>query len=283
MENNLESYLAAIEAQLNDVPAARKIEFMDEVRAHLHAMVEAKRADGADAATAWLHSMCEFGEPEKVGRDLRKQWVDSAQMENEGAPLSAREIVRKFGFSLVLGVMGALAFSVFGLPTASHGPLVVPAVALFLFLALGRGLYAQHRQLGGWTPSAIVGIIFIATINLYVLSFLQWGNDWAIGVIGASGGIPVYFVFALMALQKWLARREISQRPWQFTSRFKSSPVAAEQEHRLMPVIGMGMGLIFSFLLAIPASLQVFGLPVLWIVCAIIIVAVALCAWQLRK
>ena len=287
MENNLQAqiaaYFAAIDAQLQELPAARRAEFADEIRAHLHAMVEAKRADGLDEARAWPSAMREFGEPDEVGRGLYKQWAKSGQLESEGAPLSARDIIGKFGWRFVWGVMCAAAFSIFGSPATWHGPWVVPAFALFLTLAIGRGIYLRQREFGKWTPSAITGMIFAVVVNAFVLGTLQWGDDWAASVLARGGGIAAMLCLGLAALSLWLYRREAAQRPWQFTSRFKSSPIAAEQEYRISPVAGAAMGGVFGLLLGLPVTPQFLGLPVIWLVCAGLICAVALCAWRLRK
>ena len=68
LSERIEAYFAAIEAQLQDLPDARRAEFVDEARAHLQAAVEAKRADGLDESASWKAALREFGEPGEVGR-----------------------------------------------------------------------------------------------------------------------------------------------------------------------------------------------------------------------
>ena len=99
LHERVEAYLAALEAPLAELPAARREEFVDETRAHLGAMVEAKRADGLGEEAAWNAAMEEFGEPTEVGRALWKQWATSGQLESEGELIPTRELAKKFNLA----------------------------------------------------------------------------------------------------------------------------------------------------------------------------------------
>ncbi len=279
MENNLESYLAAIEAQLNDVPAARKAEFMDEVRAHLHAMVEAKRADGLNAAAAWLHSMGEFGEPDKVGRDLRRQWADSAQLESEGVPLSLRRKWWIFTLPVVAGIV-VYAMATLTVSPQNNAGWQIPVLALVMFGSLSYGISSDVRKFGGWKPSMIVG---------YFGSFIMISN-----VLFTFGGGPAqggewqdwgWIVFGLVytSLYSWLYKRERADHPWQFSALYKTNPIAAEQQYRIGPIVGLVLGNVLGCIGMISVGLQFFGLPIALLSCAALISgSVVLGKWLLK-
>ncbi len=277
MENNLESYFAAIEAQLGDMPVARKTEFMDEMRAHLHAMVEANRADGHDAATAWLHSMREFGEPEKVGRALRKQWADSAQLESEGEPLSRRRKWRMFALPVAAC---CVFYALFTLARGYEASWQLPLIAALAFGCLAYGTASDVRGRGGWKPSTIVGCIgaFILLSNsIFNLSGHQsWGGEWRTWGMFA-------FTLLYVSLYHWLSKCERAHRPWQFGALYKTNPIAAEQMYRLSPLVGLAMGTAMSCIGLIAVGSQFFGLPVALISCAGVIgVSVVLGRWLLK-
>lgn len=263
MENDLETYCAAIEAQLRDVPAARRAEFMDEVRAHLYAMWEAKRADGFDAATAWQSAMREFGEPEKVGRDLRRQWANSAQLESEEVPLSLRRKWRIFALP-VLACVVVYAFAMIVISPKNPPVWSIPILAAVYF---GCPLFAfvkDAQKHGGLKPSMIVGYFssFIIGANcLFDISgHHNWGGEWQSTIIPifAIASAPLYF---------WLKKLERADRPWQFSARFKSSPVAAEQEYRLARIAGLWMGTAMGCINILWLGSQFFGLPIALLLC----------------
>ena len=277
MENNLETYLAAIEAQLGNMPAARHAEFMAEVRAHLHAMVEAKRADGLDAEAAWLHSMREFGEPEQVGRDLRRQWANSAQLETEGAPLSSRRKVRMFALPVIACVVASTLFTWIQAPQNADS-WKWPLIAVFIYGCFAYGISSDVRARGGWEPSTVlgcVGALITVTISLLHLSGHQMGNG-----IWRDWGLPV-FVLVYTSFSSWLRKREKVQRPWQFSARYKTSPVAAEQEYHLTPLIGLAMGTTLGCIGILSMAPQFFGWPLAFGMCAVSIgVAVVVGQWR---
>lgn len=264
MENNLESYLAAIEAQLNDVPDARRTEFMDEVRAHLHAMFEAKRADGEDTEAAWLYAMREFGEPHEVGRALRAQWADSAQLESEGAPLSLRRKLRMFALPVV-GCVVAYAFLAWMRAPQNQASWQMPVIAALVFGCIGFGIASEVRQRGGWKPSTIVGCVGALIICSNALFNLSGHQDW--GGEERTWGMFV-FTLAYSSLYFWLRKRERANRPWQFGLRYHASPIAAEQEYRLYPLVGLAMGTVLGCIGLISVGLQFFGLPIALLSCA---------------
>ena len=279
MENNLDAYLSAIEAQLTDVPATRRAEFIDEVRAHLRAMFEARRADGADAATAWLQVAAEFGEPAQVGRDLREQWASSGQVESEGAPLSLRRKVRMFALPIFGCVAAYALFTLMGAPE-HKASWQLPVIAVFAFGCLAFGTTSDVRKRGGWKHSTIVGCVgafVILTNALFNLSGHQdWGGEWR-----SWGNFAFVMIYA--SLCHWLRKRERAERPWQFNPLYKTSPVAAEQSYRLSPLVGLAMGTVLGCISLISVGLQFFGLPVALLGCAGVIgVAVVYGRWLLK-
>ena len=264
MESNLEAYLSAIEAELKDVPATRKSGFMAEVCAHLQAMFEAKRADGHDTATAWLHTTREFGEPEKVGRELRAQWASSSQMESEGTPLSKRRKLRMFALPIALSVVTYALLRLIGAPQNNAG-WQFPVLAALAFGCFAFGTASDVRKRGGWKPSTIVGCAgaFIILSNaLFSLSGHQnWGGAWR-----DWGNFAFVMIYA--SLYHWLSKRERANRPWQFSARYKTSPVAAEQEYRIYPLVGLAMGTVLSCIGLISMGSQFFGWPLTLFLCA---------------
>ncbi len=271
MENNLESYLAAIEAQLRDVPAARKAEFMDEVRAHLHAQWEAKRADSFDAATAWLHSMREFGEPDKVGRDLRRQWASSGQMETEGVPLSKWDFARKFGWRLV--AVTAIGTAAVTLPESAWEQLSKPSDYVALILAIfGFWIFRFQRQGKQWTIYNIVAYLFAFVLMMEPVAHMQW-PAFDMGDLGppTALGIGLFMI--------WLWKRDRANRPWQWSALFKSSPVAAEQEYRLSPLIGLAIGTTMGC----AGLISIFGLTSALLPCVGTIGGAIIFGWWLQK
>lgn len=278
MENNLDSYLSAIEAQLRDVPAARRAEFMDEVRAHLHAMFQAKRADGHDTATAWLHATAEFGEPAKVGRDLRRQWADSAQLESEGVPLSLRRKWWVFALPVAACVV-VYAFATMVLSPQNNAGWQIPVLALVMFGSFGYGIASEVRKRGGWKPSTSVGCVQAIFICSQTLANIYGGFK-------SQGGWQYWYFalnFALFALYFWLYKRERADRPWQFSALYKTNPIAAEQTYRLGPIVGLVMGNVLGCIGMISMGLQFFGLPLALLSCAGLIGGSVILGWWLLK
>lgn len=258
MQNELtariEAYFAALEAPLVELPAARREEFLAEARTHLSAMVEARRADGMGEEAAWDEALREFGEPTVVGRALWRGWASSGQLESEGAPLSKRELVRRYGWRLVaaLGVCGFVA-----LLRSLDPPWGRPLFIAFGVLGFVFGTLRSLRLGVRWTPSNIASFVLCTFALLLSSAQLVWG---------ASFGATFPFTWAnsfLLALSLWwlyLYKRDLLKRPWKSSVRFKQSPVAAEQEYRLSPAVSFVMGMLFVFAVPILTGLQTFGL-----------------------
>ncbi len=254
MENNelssrIEAYFAALEAPLAELPATRREEFIAETRAHLGAMVEAKRADGLGEEAAWNAAMNEFGEPGEVGRALWKAWATSGQLESEGAPLSTREVVKKYlpRMALVMGAMSLFRF----LPEAAwHSSTFLAVCALWIVGCLSWGSLRFWRSGGRWTAFTSANLVFFLVSAFYALGQLQWGETWRATASGRLVGqwfpfLPILFC----PLYFYLYKRDLKSRPWRFgafAGRFKQSPVAAEQEYRLSPALGLLMGGLFG-------------------------------------
>ncbi len=266
MENKptIEAYFARLEAQLSDLPEARKREFVDEARAHLHAMVEAKRADGLSEAVAWQSALAEFGDATQVGRALRKQWADSAQLESEGVPLSLRRKLWIFTLPVVACIVVYAMATLIISPQNNQG-WQMPVIAVVIFGCLAFGTASDVRKRGGWKPSTIVGCVgaFIITSNaLFTLSIGgNWGGGWRFWGTFA-------FVMAYTSLHSWLYKRERADRPWQFSTLYKTSPIAAEQTYRLGPLVGLAMGTVMGCIGIISLGPQFFGLPLALLSCA---------------
>jgi hypothetical protein len=259
MQNNelsrqIEAYFALLEAPLQELPVARRDEFVAEARAHLHAMVEARRADGLDEAAAWNAALNDFGEPGVVGRALWKAWASSAQLESEGVPLTKRELIKRYRWHLVAGfcVCGLLA-----LLRSLDPPWGRPFVIGFGVLCFVFGTYRSLRVGMRWTPSNIAS--FVLCIFALLLSSVQlvWGASFGATFLFTWANS---FLLALGLLWLYLYKRDLLKRPWKSSVRFKQSPVAAEQEYRLAPAVGLVMGLLFVSAVPILTGLQTFGL-----------------------
>ncbi len=282
-ESNLkceqEIYFAALEKSLRDVPAVRRAEFMDEVRAHLHAMVEAKRADGLDAEAVWLQTAAEFGEPEKVGRELRRQWADSAQLESEGVPLSLKRKWWIFVLPVVACVV-VYAFATLAVSPKNNTGWQIPVLAAIYFGCPFFGIVSDARKSGGLKPSMIVGLFSSYLLGANCLVDISGNYDW--GGTWRTRGIFV-FIMLCSSLYFWLYKRERADRPWQFSARFKQSPIAAEQTYRLSPIVGLVLGNVLGCIGMISVGLQFFGLPLALLSCAALISgSVVLGKWLLK-
>ena len=288
MENNsqerIATYFAAIEAQLEALPAARRAEFIDEARAHLHAMVEAKRADGLSEAGAWNAAMTEFGEPTQVGRALHEQWADSAQLESEGVPLSRAEVARKFALPVAAALGGFIAFMLLITPAMWHSARAAPMYTLALASLIGVGIWRGRKQGGQWTPSNVMIAAVTAVILIHVIAGLDWGTGrYPLGIARVIQPMLMPLILVECVLWVWLRRRERADRPWQWSARFKQNPVAAEQEYRLYPLIGLAMGTALGCVGMIGMGLQFFGLPLALLSCGGLIGVAVVFGWWLWK
>ena len=253
MENNLESYLAEIEAELKDVPAARKSEFINEVRAHLHALCEAKRADGLDEATAWLHSMREFGEPEKVGRALWFQCLKSGRVEVKGEPLSQRQLMKKWFLLALITLCLCLTFIADKFTLATLGENFI--YEIFMIEIFRQTTPANKLKWFSCSKiTLVVSVIFLfstLTNNLWRDTFFAPARDYFL--IAAA---TAYFVFTL---RSW--KQELALRPWQWDKQYLNNPIAAEQNYRFWPIVMLLMTSVVLCIFTFSASLGLFGLP----------------------
>ena len=288
MENNelqghIEAYFAALEAPLSAVPIARREEFLTETRAHLGAMVKAKRADGIGEEAAWNAAMNEFGEPREVGGALWKAWATSGQLESEGAPLSKRELAKKY-LPRMAAVMGAMSLFRFLPEAVWHSSTFLAVCALWIVGCLSWGSLRFWRSGGRWTAFTSANFVFFLVSAFYALGQLQWGETWR----ATEGGRLAHQWFPLLPflfcpLYFYLYKRDLKSRPWRFgafAGRFKQSPVAAEQEYRLSPALGLLMGGVFGCGASIVSGVQIFGLAhELWKCAARVIVSLAIGLW----
>jgi len=106
VEFDLAAYLDRLDAQLNDLPPARRSEILDETREHLEAMMTARRADGMEENEAWGSAHNAFGDAEMVGRELAREWKRAPRVETVGTPLSKREKLKKSMGPLLLSFVG---------------------------------------------------------------------------------------------------------------------------------------------------------------------------------
>lgn len=283
MENNklssrVEAYFAALEAPLAELPAARREEFMVEARAHLHAMVEARRADGLNEEAAWEDALREFGEPGEVGRALWKGWTTSGQLETEGAPLSKRELVERYGWRLVAGLC------VYGLLTLLQRldpPWATPFLIGFCVFCFGFGTLRSLRGGTQWTPSNIASFVFCTAQLVLAVAQLGWGESRGLTTLFVWGNflmLPCWLVWW------WLYKRDLPKRPWKATAFYKQNAVAAEQSFRIGPLLGWTMGSLMGCVGALMTNTQFFNLTQRLCLCAVqILISVVGGLWFYRR
>ena len=71
-EDPVDAYLAGVARQLAALPADERDEELRELRQHLDALVAGYRATGLEPEAAARAAVERFGEPERIGRGLRK-------------------------------------------------------------------------------------------------------------------------------------------------------------------------------------------------------------------
>jgi len=296
MENNplvtrVEAYFSALEAPLNELPAARRGEFLREARAHVQSMVEARRADGMDELAAWDSALANFGDPQEVGRALWREWASSGQLESEGAPLSKWDLVRRYllrdgwsygiAFLIPAAIVVGANWPYFGVILIFFG--VILTLSLFGFLTWA--LVRYQRSGGKWTPSVVLSYGFTVLIILNGATFFIGAQSFrATPISHLSQQANSLLVFGLFVYQFFSYKLDLPKRPWRlssFAARHKGSPVAAEQEYRFTYRLNFGIGIVSSGVLALSASFQLFGLaPTLFLGAAIIVVGLGLEIWR---
>jgi len=286
LANRIEAYFSALEAPLFELPAARREEFLLEARAHVRSMVEARRADGMDEAAAWDAALRDFGDPQEVGRALWREWAGSGQLESEGAPLSVRDLVRRYGPLMMAGMSLSLLI-LFASKQVWMRHYLVSLLVIFSVGSFGWALWRHRRDGGQWTTSTVLSYGGLALILLNSVADLVWRVTWSATPIGhlANQCFP-FVVCAYCGLWLYSYKRKLPQRPWRFGSyaaRYKQSPVAAEQEYRLNPLVGLAMGAVLACVGPLVTSLQLFGTaPALLIWAVVVVVGFGLGFW-LRK
>ncbi len=77
MSKQLETYLARIERRLWPMPLTLRREMVGELRGHLNEAVHDSLRAGHAPEVALKGTLQQFGEPEKIGRALRREWRGS--------------------------------------------------------------------------------------------------------------------------------------------------------------------------------------------------------------
>jgi len=283
LANRIEAYFAALEAPLTELPAARREEFLREARAHVQSMVEARRADGMDEVAAWEEALRDFGDPQEVGRALWREWASSGQLESEGAPLSKRDLVWQY----LLRMRWMIPFIVLLLSTPKRvwdWHYTVLLLEIFSLGSFAWGLWRHQRGSGQWRTSEVLSYSFVALLILNSLAHFAFR--------GVTSALPVEHLLdqsllPLMGgfgvLQLCFYKRELPQRPWRFgpyAARYKQSPVAAEQEYRLHPLLGSVMGITVACVVALAQSLLLSHFTTIPLICAVLlVVGIGLTFW----
>lgn len=286
LANRIEAYFAALEAPLTELPAARREEFLREARAHVQSMVEARRADGMDEVAAWEEALRDFGDPQEVGRALWREWASSGQLESEGAPLSKRDLVGWY----LMRLMWTIPFLLFIISAPNRALswyYVMPFLVMSAIGSSGWGLWRYRRDGGQWTTSVVLSYSFIALMLLNCLAHVAFRGissavplehwlDQTLPLLGIGFGV----------LRLYYYKRDISQRPWRFgpyAARYKQSPVAAEQEYRLDPLLFFMMGIAFACVSILAMGIQFFGVTLALLICSALIIGSLGLAFWLKK
>lgn len=289
VEMDLAVFLEKLDAQLSDLPPARRAEILAETRAHLEAMMSARRADGMEQNEAWHSARQAFGEAQSIGRDLAREWRRSPRVETVGTPLSKHEKLRLFAFPATLALF-IFVFSMLGLTDERWKSYWINGIiALITFGCAGYGFRSWRRAGGQWTPAIAFNWTLCVLQLLWANLYLTFGSQ----SLGASGeSVSPFWLLAMFPLallpfsilaSVWLKRenkRGNTPFPWRQTSRYAQNPIAAEEIYRLAPKVGLVKGAALGCSLWLWMGWKFFGFGIAATLCvAEIAVAVFYARW----
>lgn len=154
----VDGYLARLEAELADVPAARRGELLDDVRAHI---AEARAALGEESDAGLLNIVERLGDPAVVAAEAR---------ERLGLP----------AFRPGLQEIGGLALLALPLPMP---PLWLVGAAL---VWRSNGWTRREKLIGTGAPLVLLAL-FVASLSLRVGGLGHWWMPlWVLPLFGAA-------------------------------------------------------------------------------------------------
>lgn len=246
----IDEFLETLDAQLNDLPPARRIEIIGETRAHLEAMIAARRAGGQSEAQAWQSAREAFGDAKTTGAELAREWKRAPRVETEGTPLSRREkialltpfLVRCFAvWALVL-----LSFAGLGrLSSANQGLILIAWIPLIFGFQLRR----QRGKGRPITPSRIAWFGGAALLSLGLGIYQQFESELhgtSTEIFLQAWAVPL-FMLTMAAILFWAKLEARHVFPWRYLPRYPSNPIGAEQEYFLWRKIETAFKLLLAF------------------------------------
>ncbi len=240
----LAAFLDTLDAQLNDLPPARRAEILGETREHLDAMMVARRADGMAENDAWHSARQAFGDAEAIGRELAREWERAPRVETVGTPLSKREKLILFARPVALSILVYGFFMPSMINASFKSYWVNGLLAVITFGCAGYGFKSGRRGGGKWTPATAFNwalcILSLLWANLHLTFGSQLrGTSWET----ISQNYPSVMLPLFLAASFWLKRETNTTLPWRTMPRYAQNPIAAEETFRLSPKIGAVMGL----------------------------------------
>jgi hypothetical protein len=109
-EVTIEDYLESVRKRLNPLPAEERACELVEIRTHLTELAKAHAELGATEAEALHAALRQFGDPRKVGVELRRAWQRGQRQEQPGTVLSAAACA--MGVTMVMYVVSTVLRSV---------------------------------------------------------------------------------------------------------------------------------------------------------------------------
>jgi hypothetical protein len=201
--NRLETYLDQVEQQLKRLPAWERQEWREEARQHLSALAEAREELGWTPEAALEASLQQFGEPERLGKEL---------LASSSLALGARQESRDLAWSLHVLSWNAFitlaAFNTF-LEHPATGPALVPTVAALALFFLGHtlggvafGWKVRNRSLG-----PVVNAIYLVLLTAAFLLTGLW-RAWPAPLLLLANGSVLAALVLGAAASRWARLRQ---------------------------------------------------------------------------
>lgn len=233
----VDDFLEQINAQLGDLPPARRIEIIGETRAHLEAMIAARKSDGMDENAAWQSASRAFGDAETIGRELAREWKRDPRVETVGTPLTKKEKLWMFARPVTLFL---LCYGFLSLMDVVRAQSRQGADAIYPLITFSCGavvLWRWRREGGKWTSARIAGWALLILGWLWIYSGL-FGSTLRSPLWSA---IPVILIFGMIIVLCIIyigVKRSVKTAfPWRQMPQYAQNPIKAEELYRLGPRI----------------------------------------------
>jgi len=97
----VEEWFQRLNAPLQRLPLAERVELHTEVRQHLDALVAANKELGSPPEEAWELALTQFGDPTRIGRKMYREW----QQSRTGFRADMKAILFGYGLQAIRGVV----------------------------------------------------------------------------------------------------------------------------------------------------------------------------------